>query len=84
MLKSIILRPYKQWYQGRLFELFWSAAGFTQYVSLSGMLLRVSQTLSASPGLIFLRLSLHPLRKHLISSEYFTELEGNFCMSVCV
>ena len=26
-LKSSILRPYKQWYQGRPFELFWSAAG---------------------------------------------------------
>jgi len=29
-LKSIILRPYKGQYQGRPFELFWSAAGCTQ------------------------------------------------------
>jgi len=31
-LKSIILRPYKQQYQGRLFELFWSAARCAQWV----------------------------------------------------
>jgi len=29
-LRSVILRPYKQWHQGKPFEIFWSAAGCAQ------------------------------------------------------
>jgi len=44
-------------------------------------LLRVLHKL---PGLISLRLNLHPSRNHLIWSEYFTELQGKFYYCVCV
>ena len=80
-LKSTILRPYKPWCQGRPFELFWSSAGCGPHLWV-GCLWVACQL----PGLISLRLNLHLLRNHLIWSEYFTELEGNFydCVCICV
>jgi len=43
--KTVILRPYKQQYQEGPFELFWTAAGCTQCLHMSGMPFRAFQTL---------------------------------------
>jgi len=82
LVPKVIKRPHKQQYQQRPFELFWSAVGCAQQLPLSGTLLRVPQTLSASPGLISLRLNLRPLRNHFIWSISLN-LKGIF-MIVCV
>ena len=98
--QSIIWRPYKPRYQGRPFELSWTAAGCAQHLLLSGTPLRALWALELEVTWAELQGSLTPCgsafahwENHLIWSEYFTEVKGSFdrylylCMSsacVCV